>query len=238
MANHQSHETSSVYQTDHPLIEHFLTLMRDRRCPHAQFRNYLKQIYVLLAHETLVPPTFEVPTRQIEVDTPSEVVAEGRIIKSEDMIIVSVMRSGIVPGAAVLELFPRAHLAHIGVQRNDKAGRPPKIYYEKYPLNSDGKPDMARHHCIILEPMISTGDTAIAVLKALEKARGHLQNAVFISLICAPDGLSRVVNKFPELKIVTASVEAGLSETNQILPGMGDASDRAYMSEIMNTEEL
>lgn len=209
----------NLYQVEHPLVTHYLTLLRSSECVHNQYRRCIRHLSVFLAYEAL--RTIELPSTTVRVHTQlGDVVDDQPQIESEKLSLVSVLRGGLIATDAIHELLPRAPIAHFGTS-GDK-GNIPSIDYERLPK------DMEELDCIIVEPRIETGGTSIAILRRLKEIHSTHKQIVFVNIVCAPEGVFRILEEFPEISIVTASLEQGLSEQKEVIPGIGRVGDRLY----------
>lgn len=199
---------------DHPLIQHKLTILRDERTGHKEFRELVEEMAMLMAFEA----TTHLPTRAIEVRTPLE-TASGVTIAGQEVAVVPILRAGLAMEAGILRLIPTARVGHIGIYR-DPASLHPHTYYCKLP------PDIADRQVLVVDPMLATGGSAVASIDLL-KERGARTIRLLV-LIAAPEGVRRVQEKHPDVDIYTAAVDSRLNDHGYILPGLGDAGDRLY----------
>ena len=199
---------------DHPLIQHKLTILRDERTGHKEFRELVEEIAMLMAFEA----TSRLPTRAIEVVTPLGTAA-GLTIAGQEVAVVPILRAGLAMEAGVLRLIPTARVGHIGIYR-DPVSLDPHTYYCKLP------PDIAERQVLVVDPMLATGGSAVASI-ALLKERG-VRTIRLLVLIAAPEGIRRVQEDHPDVDIYTAAVDTRLDDHGYILPGLGDAGDRLY----------
>jgi uracil phosphoribosyltransferase len=203
-----------VRVADHPLIQHKLTILRDRRTGHKEFRELVEEIAMLMAFEA----TSRLPTRPIEVVTPLG-TAPGATIAGEEVAVVPILRAGLAMEAGILRLIPTARVGHIGIYR-DPASLDPQTYYCKLP------PDIAGREVLVVDPMLATGGSAVQSIDLL-KERGARTIRLLV-LIAAPEGIRRVQAAHPDVDIHAAAVDQRLNDHGYILPGLGDAGDRLY----------
>ncbi len=199
---------------DHPLIQHRLTVLRDRETPVSEFRRALRELGALMAYEI----SRDHPTEAVEVQTPLEPATGQRL--SSPVVLIAILRAalGMVEGMA--EIFPEALIGHLGMYR-DHDTLQPVWYYTKLPSNLD-------HHPVILaDPMLATGGSIVAALDELKK-RATLERVKIATLIAAPEGIQRVRQSYPDVPIYAAALDRQLNEKGYILPGLGDAGDRQY----------
>jgi uracil phosphoribosyltransferase len=199
---------------DHPLIQHKLTILRDRSTGHKEFRELVEEIAMLMAFEA----TSDLPTRTVEVATPLA-TASGVTIAGREVAVVPILRAGLAMETGILRLMPTARVGHIGIYR-DPATLDPHTYYCKLP------PDLADRQVLVVDPMLATGGSAVDAINLL-KERGARVIRLMI-LIAAPEGIRRVQDAHPDVAIYTAAVDERLNDHGYILPGLGDAGDRLY----------
>ncbi len=199
---------------DHPLIQHKLAILRDRRTGHKEFRELVEEIAMLMAFEA----TSDLPTRPIEVATPLG-TARGVTVAGQEIAVVPILRAGLAMEAGILRLMPTARVGHIGIYR-DPASLAPHTYYSKLPA------DIADRQVLVVDPMLATGGSAVASIDLL-KQRGARIIRLMV-LVAAPEGIRRVQAAHPDVDIYTAAVDERLNDHGYILPGLGDAGDRLY----------
>jgi uracil phosphoribosyltransferase len=199
---------------DHPLIQHKLTILRDRRTGHKEFRELVEEIAMLMAFEA----TSDLPTRTIEITTPLATATGGTIVGHE-VAVVPILRAGLAMETGILRLMPTARVGHIGIYR-DPSSLDPHTYYCKLP------PDIADRQVLLVDPMLATGGSAVEAIDLL-KERGARVIRLMV-LIAAPEGIRRVQAGHPDVDIYTAAVDERLNDHGYILPGLGDAGDRLY----------
>jgi uracil phosphoribosyltransferase len=202
-----------VHLVDHPLVHDALRTLRDVGTRPSEFRREAARISLLLAAEA----TRDLPTEDVPVRTPLGIAPARRVLT--DITVVPVLRAGLGMLDAVLALFPRARVGHIGLQR-DEATAVASQYYTKLP------PGIEQSRVLVIDPMLATGGSAVAALDLL-----HQAGARRISLICivaAPEGVDVVMRSSPDVEIYTPAVDAGLNGQKFIVPGLGDFGDRLY----------
>lgn len=199
---------------DHPLIQHRLAILRDRKTSVSLFRRALRECGALMAYEI----SRDHPTEPVQVQTPLE-PAEGRMLAAP-VVLIAILRAalGMVEGMA--EIFPEAAIGHLGMYRDHETLQP-VWYYTKLPADLDSRP------LILVDPMLATGGSIVAALEELE-TRTELHRIKIATLIAAPEGIARVREKYPDVPIFAAAVDRQLNEKGYILPGLGDAGDRQY----------
>ena len=199
---------------DHPLVQHKLTLMRRRDTSTAVFRQLLREISLLLGFEALR----DLPLTSVTIDTPLQEM-EAPVLAGKKLALISILRAGNGLLDGILELSPSARVGFVGLYR-DEATLQPVQYYCKVPE------DLADRPVIVVDPMLATGNSSAAAVEIL-KARGA-QDVRFLCLLAAPEGVRRMREAHPDVKIVSAALDARLNEKGYILPGLGDAGDRMF----------
>ena len=199
---------------DHPLIQHKLTILRDRSTGHKEFRELVEEIAMLMAFAA----TSDLPTRTVEVETPLA-PARGATIAGQEVAVVPILRAGLAMEAGILRLMPTARVGHIGIYR-DPSSLEPHTYYCKLPS------DIADRQVLLVDPMLATGGSAVESIDLL-KERGARVIRLMV-LIAAPEGVRRVQEAHPDVAIYTAAVDDRLDDHGYILPGLGDAGDQLY----------
>lgn len=204
-----------VFLIKHPLIQHKLTLMR-RSDTHTQdFRRLLKEISLLLAYEV----TRDLPLRYELIETPLTKMEAPVLAAEKNMVIVSIMRAGQGLLDGMLELIPTAKVGHIGLYREPSTLQAVE-YYLKLPQDTEQR-DM-----LVVDPMLATGNSAIASVDRLKEA--NPLSIKFVCLLASPEGIANFHEQHPDVPIYTASIDQGLDEHGYIVPGLGDAGDRLY----------
>ena len=199
---------------DHPLVQHKLTLMRDKETPTSEFRRLLKEIAALLAYEV----TRELPMKDISVETPVEPTTAQKL-DGKKMALISILRAGNGLLDGVMELIPSARVGFVGLYRDPETLQPVQ-YYFKVPEALDER------MVIAVDPMLATGNSSVAAIDLLKEAGAT--NIRFLCLLAAPEGVQRMKEAHPDVPIVTASIDSHLNDHGYIVPGLGDAGDRLY----------
>src|SRR6267378_2044057 len=207
-------QRSSLTVVEHPLVQHKLSLMRDRNTSTAEFRRLLREISLLLAYEA----TRELPLAPAEIDTPLE-RASFPLLAGKKLCLVSILRAGNGILDGMLDLLPSARIGHIGIYREPRTLQAIE-YYLKLP------DDLAERDVILLDPMLATGNSAVAAISRLVEMRAR--SIKFVCLVAAPEGIEKLHRIFPGVAIVTAAVDRVLDDHGYILPGLGDAGDRLF----------
>jgi uracil phosphoribosyltransferase len=203
-----------VTVVDHPLVQHKLTLMRKKDTSTKSFRELLREIGALLCYEV----TRDLPLEMVEIETPLEVMRAPQLV-GKKLVFAPVLRSGMGMLDGMLELAPAARVAHIGLYR-DPATLNCVEYYFKAPA------DLAERVVIVVDPMLATGNTAIAAVDRLLEAGA--KQVRMACLLASPEGVSKFLGHHPGVRVWTAAVDERLNDHGYILPGLGDAGDRMY----------
>ncbi len=204
----------NVHILDHPLIRHKLAIIRDKNTNTKQFREIIEELATLMAYESFK----DVPTQEIEVETPLEKTTQT-VVKENSIAIVPILRAGLGMVNGILTLFPAAKVGHIGMYRDEET-LTPKEYYCKLPAGIENKVVM------IVDPMLATGGSAADAITLLKK-RG-CKKIKLMSIIAAPQGVEKVAKEHPDVEVYVAHLDRDLNEHGYILPGLGDAGDRIF----------
>ncbi|GGO28715.1 uracil phosphoribosyltransferase [Gemmobacter aquaticus] len=199
---------------NHPLVQHKLTIMRDKETSTAGFRRLLKEISLLLAYE--VTRELEMTTTRIE--TPLEPM-DAPTLDGKKLALISILRAGNGLLDGILELIPAARVGFVGLYRDPETLQPVQ-YYCKLPDHLDER------ICIVVDPMLATGNSSAAAVDLLKKAGAR--NIRFLCLLAAPEGVARMKEAHPDVPIVTAALDSHLNDHGYIVPGLGDAGDRMF----------
>ena len=199
---------------DHPLIQHKVSLIRDKRTPSKDFRELISEIAMLMCYEA----TRDLPLKEIEIETPMKITT-AKVISGRKLAFVPILRAGLGMCDGMLALVPAAKVGHIGLYRDPKSHLPVE-YYCKMPS------DITERAVILLDPMLATGGSAIDAVDAL-KSRG-VRHIKFCCIIAAPEGIAALTEKHPDVQIYAAALDECLDENKYILPGLGDAGDRIF----------
>jgi uracil phosphoribosyltransferase len=199
---------------DHPLVQHKLTLIRDKDISTKTFRELLKEIGMLLCYEV----TRDLPLTAVEIDTPMARMTSRRIA-GKKLVFAPVLRAGVTFADGMLDLVPAARVAHIGLYRD-----PETLVAVEYFFKAPS--DLGERLVIVISPVIATGNAAVAAIDRV-KERGA-KDLRLVCLLGAPEGFERVRGAHPDVPIWTAAIDERLDDDGYILPGLGDAGDRAY----------
>jgi uracil phosphoribosyltransferase len=204
----------SVTVTNHPLIQHKLTLLRDKKTGAKDFRALVGEIAMLMCYEA----TRDLPLREIEIETPVA-AAKTKVISGKKLAFVPILRAGLGMVEGVLSLVPSAKVGHIGLYR-DPDTLMPVSYYCKLPN------DIEERDVIVLDPMLATGGSAC---DAVAKIKNFNPRSIkFMGIIAAPPGLDALKNAHPDIDIYCAALDDRLNDHGYIIPGLGDAGDRIF----------
>ncbi len=205
---------ADVHVVDHPLVQHKLTLMREKETSSCEFRRLLREIAMFLTYEA----TRDLTTKQIDIETPISQMS-APMLSGKKLCFVSILRAGNGLLEGMLELVPSARVAHIGMYRDPETLTPVE-YYFKTP------PEMDSRDAFVVDPMLATGNTAIASISRLKEK--HPKSIRFICLVAAPEGIRNLQAAHPDVEIYVAAIDEKLNEYAYIVPGLGDAGDRMY----------
>lgn len=203
-----------VFVFDHPLIQHKLTYIRDKKTGTKEFRELVDEVATLMAFEI----TRDLPLDDVEVETPVT-IAKAKVLSGKKLGIVPILRAGIGMVDGILKLIPAAKVGHIGLYR-DPVTLQPIEYYVKLPA------DVEERDFILVDPMLATGGSAVEAINSLKK-RGA-KNIKFMCLIAAPEGVEFLRNEHPDVDIYIAALDEKLNDHGYIVPGLGDAGDRLF----------
>jgi len=204
----------NVTVLDHPLIQHKISMLRDKNTGTNEFRSLVSEIAMLMGFEALR----DLPTKDIDVETPLE-TCKTPVIAGKKLAIVPILRAGLGMVDGILRLVPTAKVGHIGLYRDPETHEPHE-YYCKLPA------PIEQRTILVVDPMLATGGSASAAVGFL-KERGA-QNIKFMCLIAAPEGIERLTKDHPDIEIYCASKDEKLNEHGYIVPGLGDAGDRLF----------
>ena len=199
---------------DHPLVQHKLSLMRDRDTSTAEFRRLMREISLLLAYEA----TRDLPLAATEIETPLE-RGSFPLLAGKKLCLVSILRAGNGILDGMLDLLPSARVGHIGIYRDPRTLQAIE-YYLKLP------DDLAERDVILVDPMLATGNSAVAAISRLVELKAR--SIKIVCLVAAPEGIDKLLGIFPDVPIVAAALDRRLDEHGYILPGLGDAGDRLF----------
>ena len=199
---------------DHPLVQHKISLLRDKNTGTKEFRELVSEIAMFICYEA----TRDLPLKEIELETPLA-VAKTKIISGKKMAFVPILRAGLGMVDGVSKLVPAAKIGHIGIFR-DPESKEPVQYYCKLP------DDISERDSIIVDPMLATGNSAVAAISELKKL--GVKHIKFMCIICSPEGVEAVQKAHPDVDIYAGVMDEKLNEDKYIVPGVGDAGDRIF----------
>lgn len=205
---------TSLHLVDHPLVQHKLTLLRRKEASTKTFRQLVNEIAALVAYEVLR----DVPLHDIEIETPLETMT-GRVIDGKKLVFVSILRAGTGILDGMLSVVPGARVGHIGLYRDPKT-----LVAVEYYFKMPG--DLDERDVVIVDPMLATGNSAIAAVDRLKECGP--KSIKFVCLLTCPEGVAAMQEAHPDVPIYTAAVDRQLDEHGYILPGLGDAGDRIF----------
>ena len=204
----------AVQRIDHPLVQHKITLMRDKMTGPKEFRELVAETAMLIFYEA----TRDLPTKEIEIATPMG-VAKSKIISGRKLAFVPILRAGLGMMDGLMSLVPAAKVGHIGLFRDTKSHEPVE-YYVKLPE------DIAERDAIVVDPILATGHSAVQAIRILKQA--GVANVKFMCIIASPEGIAAMQAAYPEVDIYCGAEDQGLNADAYIVPGMGDAGDRIF----------
>ena len=205
---------SSIHIVDHPLVQHKLSLMREKTQPTATFRQLMREVSLLLAYEV----TRDLPLETTDIDTPLELM-KAPVLSGKKLCFVSILRAGNGLLEGMLDLLPSARVGHVGIYRDPDTLNAIEYYY-KVPQDIDDR------LVIVVDPMLATAHSGIAAVDRLKQ--GGAKKMKFVCLLAAPEGISAFTTAHPDVPLYTAAIDRQLNEHGYILPGLGDAGDRLY----------
>lgn len=205
---------SKVVIMNHPLIQHKLTLIRDKNTGSKDFRELVKEVSMLMGYEV----TRDLSLEEIEIETPV-VKTKSKVISGKKLGIVPILRAGLGMVDGILELVPAAKVGHVGLYRDPETLKPVE-YYSKFPA------DIEERDFIVVDPMLATGGSAVAAIDVLKKQGAT--SIKLVNLVACPEGIEEVERCHPDVDIYVASIDEKLNDHGYIVPGLGDAGDRLY----------
>ncbi|MBM7855392.1 uracil phosphoribosyltransferase [Desulfohalotomaculum tongense] len=210
---------SNVTVLKHPVVDNCLRYLRDKDADIVQFRRSLKHLGLFLAMEA----TADLPTRQYQVETPLNITADVAEAADDTVLLIPILRAGLGFVESFLEVIPRAKVAHIGMAR-DHETLEAKVYLSTLPKNVD-----VYQRVYVMDPMLATGNSCVKTLDILVEGGIKPESIVVACAFAAPEGINQVHSRYPQVKIIAATVDKKLNEVGYIIPGCGDAGDRLYL---------
>ena len=204
----------AVHVVSHPLVQHKLTLMREKDRSTSSFRRLMHEVSMLMAYEV----TRDMPVQTVEIETPLERTM-APVIDGKKTVFVAILRAGVGFLDGMLEVVPSARVGHVGLYRDPKTLVAVE-YYFKMPH------DMHERDAIVLDPMLATGNSAVAAVERLKETRP--KSIRFVCLLAAPEGLANFQAHHPDVPVYTAAIDRQLNDHGYIMPGLGDAGDRIF----------
>ena len=205
---------STLHLISHPLVQHKLTLMRQKDASTNSFRRLLDELSTLMAYEV----TRDMPLQDVEIETPLETMT-GQMIDGKKLVLVSILRAGDGFLDGMLRVVPGARVGHIGLYRDPDTLQPVE-YYFKMPS------EMSERDVVVVDPMLATGNSAAAAVARIKQL--NPKAIKFVCLLAAPEGVAVMQAAHPDVDIYTAAVDRELNDHGYILPGLGDAGDRIF----------
>ena len=205
----------NVTYIDHPLVQHKISLLRDKNTGSKEFRELVQEIAMFMCYEA----TRDLPLKEVQIETPLA-LANAKIISGRKVAFVPIMRAGLGMMEGALALVPAAKVGHIGLYRDESNGSTTHEYYCKLPF------DIANREVIILDPMLATGGSAVKAINIVKKAGA--KQIKFMCIVTCPQGLKAVQDAHPDVDIITGAIDDGLNENLYIVPGIGDCGDRLF----------
>lgn len=203
-----------VKKIEHPLLEHKLAILRDKKTGTKEFRELISEITLFLCYEAMK----EAKLHEIEIETPIK-KTKAYVIDENDYIFVPILRAGTGMIDGIVKMIPNAKIGHIGLYRDEETIKPVRYYY-KMPSGIENK------QVIIIDPMLATGGSGIDAITLLKE--DGAKDIKFLSIIAAPEGLKKMQEAHPDVQIYCSAIDEGLNEASYIVPGLGDAGDRIF----------
>ena len=207
-------QTSQVHLVDHPLVQHKLTLMRQKDASTNSFRRLLNELSMLMAYEV----TRDMPMQDVQIETPLETM-NAKVIDGKKLVLVSILRAGTGILDGMLTVVPGARVGHIGLYRDPKTLQAVE-YYFKMPK------EMQERDVVVVDPMLATGNSAVAAVDRIKALKP--KSIKFVCLLTCPEGIATMHKAHPDVPIYTAAIDRQLNDHGYILPGLGDAGDRIF----------
>ena len=199
---------------DHPLIQHKISLLRNKNTGSKEFRELVGEVSMLMCYEA----TRDLPLKEVEIETPVA-LAKTKVIAGRKLAFVPILRAGIGMLDGVLSMVPAAKVGHIGLYRDPQTLQPVK-YYCKLPS------DINEREVIVLDPLLATGGSAVAAIQMLKESGAA--NIKFMCIIAAPEGLNALTEAHPDVQVYCAALDEKLNDDKYIVPGLGDCGDRIF----------
>ncbi len=207
-------ENKNVMVMDHPLIQHKISLLRDKNTSSKEFRELISEVTRLMCYEALR----DLPLEEVEVETPIT-TTKTKVLAERHLAFIPILRAGLGMVEGVMSLIPTARVGHIGLYRDPKTLSPVE-YYCKLPC------DISERDVIVLDPMLATGGSAIDAISSIKKQ--NPKTIKFMCILASPQGMEALIQAHPDVKIYCAAKDEGLNDHGYIVPGLGDAGDRIF----------
>lgn len=205
---------NQVFIMNHPLVQHKVSLLRDKQTGSKEFREIISEIAMLMCYEA----TSDLPLKDVEIETPVS-VAKTKILAGRKMACIPILRAGIGMVDGVMTMIPAAKVGHIGLYRDPETLKPVE-YYSKLPK------DITERDVIVLDPMLATGGTAVDAIDIIKQSKP--KSIKFMCIIAAPEGMQALTTAHPDVPVYCAAMDEKLNDHGYIVPGLGDAGDRIF----------
>jgi len=206
----------NVIVCDHPLVQHKVSLIRDKNTGSKEFRELVHEISMFMCYEA----TRDLPLKDVQIQTPLKVLANSKIISGRKLAFVPIMRAGLGMVDGALALVPTAKVGHVGIYRDKLNGNTATEYYRKLPF------DISNREVIVLDLMLATGVSAVKAVDIVKDAGA--KNIKFMCVLTCPEGIKALHETHPEVEIICGAIDDGLNEDLYIVPGIGDGGDRLF----------
>lgn len=209
-------DLENVIVCDHPLVQHKVSLLRDKNTGSKEFRELVHEISMFMCYEA----TRDLPLKDVQIQTPLGELADSKVISGRKLAFVPIMRAGLGMVDGALALVPTAKVGHVGIYRDKQNGNTANDYYRKFPF------DIANREVIVLDLMLATGVSAVKTVDLVKDAGA--KTVKFMCILACPDGIKALHDSHPDVEIICGAVDKGLDEDLYIIPGIGDAADRLF----------
>ncbi len=207
---------NNVIVCDHPLVQHKISLLRDKNTGSKEFRELVHEISMFMCYEA----TRDLPLKDVQIQTPLGLLANSKVISGRKVAFVPIMRAGLGMVDGALALVPTAKVGHVGIYRDKQNGNTAAEYYSKLPF------DIANREVIILDLMLATGVSAIHTAEIVKNAGA--KTVKFMCILACPEGIKALSDAYPDVEIICGAIDEGLNEELYIVPGIGDGGDRLF----------
>ncbi len=212
--------TKNVFVIEHPVVKHNLTVLRDKNSDSEKFKFALKRI----SYAVFLEATKNLPMESITIDTPVCKCESDIIAKENNIIIAPILRAGMMFCEVASEMMPDAHIHHLGMYRDERTLQP--VWYYNKIVEAPDNPE--KTFVFVLDPMLATGNSAVDGVANFTKKGIPQENIIFVCLLASPEGLERLTSEFPDIRIITCSIDKEIDSRGYIVPGLGDAGDRIF----------